>query len=499
MENRQCPLARGKGIGGTSLINGLVYSRGHKEDFDRWEALGNPGWSYDGVLPYFIKAENFNPPEIPSPIDPYVHGQSGPLNVEFHRPQHVQQQAFVEANEEIGVPHDDYNSNKISASSAQITTINGRRHDTGKAYIQPILGKRTNLHVVPNAYVTRIILNSKRSQHDKGSALGVTFTHEGNDYFAYVNKDVIVSAGAYNTPHLLMLSGVGPQYHLESVGINVHTDLEVGSKLKDHAAFYGVTFDTDYNEPIRPQRQYVREYLQGRGPLATPGNNEGVAFYESTYTMGTGYPDIEIMMIPANATTDLSQRAFRLTDQIYQDLWAYNNRTSSIVMYIICLHCESTGTVRLRSDDPFDYPIIDPQFLSDEEGKDIQLLYEGVQIALELSKTEAFQKMNTRLQGGPLRPCAHHRYLSKAYWYCAIRQVTMDVYHPVSTCPMGPSPEHGDVVDASLKVHGFNNLRVIDVSVFPFTLAGHPNAPAIMLGEKGSDIIKQEYGKLSKW
>lgn len=199
------------------------------------------------------------------------------------------------------------------------------------------------------------------------------------------------------------------------------------------------------------------------------------------------------MFIPANATTPLSQRAFRLTNQTYDDVWGHINRSQSYILYIVALHAASEGTVRLKSNDPFDYPLINTNFLSDPADKDIETIYEGVKLGLKLANTKSLQAIASNLQGGPLKACKQFDYLSKNYWYCAIRQVTMDLYHPVSTCPMGQFPGKGDVVNSRLQVYGIKKLRVADASVFPFTLAGHPNAPTVMVGEQVSDILKEDY------
>lgn len=208
---------------------------------------------------------------------------------------------------------------------------------------------------------------------------------------------------------------------------------------------------------------------------------------------GTGYPDFEIMMIPANATNDLSQRAFLLTDQTYEDVWKYINRAQTYLYYIVVLHAESIGTVRLRSSDPFDYPLIDNKFLSDPRGRDIEVLYEAVEVALKLARTRSMRQIGATLQGHPMRACRHLQYPSRRYWFCAIRQMSLNLYHPVGTCPMGPDHSRGAVVDSECKVHGVKGLRVVDGSVFPFTLAGHPVAAIIMVGEKVSDFIKEKY------
>lgn len=198
-------------------------------------------------------------------------------------------------------------------------------------------------------------------------------------------------------------------------------------------------------------------------------------------------------MIPANATNDFSQRAFLLTNQTYEDVWKYVNRAQTFVYYIIALHAESIGTVRLRSKDPFEYPLIDNRFLSDPRDRDIEVLYEAVQFALKLSRTRSMREIGAKLQGHPMRACRHLVFPSKKYWFCAIRQMSLNLYHPVGTCPMGRNPINGAVVNSECNVHGIHKLRIVDGSVLPFTLAGHPVAAIIMVGERVSDFIKERY------
>ncbi|XP_018566941.1 glucose dehydrogenase [FAD, quinone]-like isoform X2 [Anoplophora glabripennis] len=489
MVDKKCPLARGKGIGGTTLINGLVYSRGSSIDFDRWgKHVNDSRWAYPSVLKFFKKSEDFHHRDKDAPVVESVHGVKGYLNVEYHLPRSPQLNAFLKANEELGMPVADYNAGTgLGASPAQINTKNGRRYDGGKAFVRPVL-KRNNLQVLENSYVTKILID-KATKTTKG----VSFTRNGESYVASAKKEVVLCAGAISSPHILLLSGVGPKKHLESKQIDVIQDLEVGSSLKDHPTFYGLNFGSNYTEPVMSVREQVEIFLRGFGPLAAPGNNQGVGFYESQFTNGTGYPDIEIMFIPANATTDLSQKAFRLTDQSYQDVWGHNNRSQTYILYVVALHAESKGTVRLKSNDPFNYPLINTNFLSDPASKDIKTIYEGIQLGLKLAGTKSLQKIASKLQGGPLKACKNFKYLTEKYWYCAIRQISMDLYHPVGTCPMGRFPDKGDVVNSRLQVHGVKNLRVADASVFPFTFAGHPNAPSVMVGEQVSDILKEDH------
>lgn len=282
MTDRKCSVPRGKGIGGTSLINGLVYSRGSSIDFNRWaKDVNDSRWAYSSVLQYFKKSEDFHHRDINAPVNQSVHGESGYLNVEYHLPRSPQLNAFLKANEELNLPVDDYNAGTgLGASPAQVNTKNGKRYDGGKAFVRPVLN-RDNLRVLKRSYVTKILID-KRTKTTRG----VLFAHDNQYYSAVAKKEVILCAGTIGSPQILLLSGIGPKSHLKSNNIDVIQDLEVGSALKDHPTFYGLNFGSNYTELIQPLKEYVKRYLHGYGPLTAPGNNQGVGFYESRFTKG---------------------------------------------------------------------------------------------------------------------------------------------------------------------------------------------------------------------
>ncbi|XP_018566890.1 glucose dehydrogenase [FAD, quinone]-like [Anoplophora glabripennis] len=489
--NQTCPYPRGKGVGGSSLINGLVYARGHPMDFDRWAEMGNPGWSYEEVLPYFKKSEDFHWTNPEAPVNMAFHGKGGFLSVEYNLPESPHLKAFLNANQELGYHLTDYNTpEQIGVSQNQHNTRNGRRADGGSSFILPIL-KRKNLKIMTDSYVTKIIINDTTHM-----AEGVLFSHQRKMYKVQARYEVIISAGAILSPHLLMLSGIGPEDHLNALGIPVIQHLEVGTTLRDHSLFHGLKFASNVSIPSRSLSEYVEDYLRGVGPLTIMGPNEGVGFYRSKFEDIPNYPDIEIAILSPNATSKILDRIFLWNQDIYESMWGGTDITSSFTVYVINLRQQSVGTVRLESKSPYDYPVIDSNFLSDRDNRDIQVLYEGIKLVLNLTSTKAFQKIGTKLQTKPLPACKNFAPFSEEYWHCSLRQLTFNIYHPVGTCPMGPNMEKGDVVDSNLKVHGMRKLRVADASVFPFTLSGHPNAPCVMIGEKVSDLIKLEHGKL---
>ncbi|KAG5897961.1 hypothetical protein JTB14_013535 [Gonioctena quinquepunctata] len=487
-KERRCPYPRGRGIGGTTLINGLAYVRGNPIDYDRWAALGNPGWSYDELLPYFKKSEDFHKNDGDAPVNYNYHGTGGYLNVEYHNPRNPQLEAFLEANQELGYNLTDYNSpQEIGVSSTQFNMKRGKRSDGGNAFVKPVL-ERENLRIMTESYITRINIDPKSKL-----VTSVVFSHDNKTHIARVEKEVIVSAGAIASPQILMLSGIGPKKHLEDLGIEVNEDLEVGTTLRDHSQFYGLTFSSNYSRPQKSLKKEIREYLEGYGPLAIAGPNDALGFYRTTSEENPSYPNLEMVFLSSPGTSKYIQKVFRWDDEVYEAVWGSTEQENSFVIYLINLHQHSVGTVRLKSNCPYEYPLIDSNFLSDEGNKDAGVLMEGINLVERLVGTEAFRKIGAKLVAKPIPPCQKYRAFSEKYWLCSLRYLTANVYHPIGTCPMGPDPKRGAVVDHELKVHGIRNLRVADASVFPTTISGHTNAPCVMVGEKVADFIKSKY------
>ncbi|KAF2888523.1 hypothetical protein ILUMI_17650 [Ignelater luminosus] len=479
MFNQECAYPRGRGLGGSSIINALMYVRGNKEDYNNWYRQGNLGWSYDDVLPYFIKSEN-------SKIngDRGYHGVNGNLNVEYHEPDSPQFKAFLEANLELGRQVVDYNGREqLGVAKTQTNTINGRRDSTGKAFLKPACD-RPNLEVLTHSLVIKILINSKKE------AYGVRFSHKGKLMIAKARREVIISAGSIGSPQLLMLSGIGPRDHLRNLGIPVIKSLSVGKNLQDHATYYALHFVTNYTEPVRTVQQNVEEFLNDYGPLTISGNSQGIGFFQTKLAETPGVPDIELVMVPSNSTTNFIQKAYHYNDVSYDTIWGKVNPSNTFTLFLILLHPKSRGEVKLKSKNPFAYPLINPRFLSDPKGEDIETMYQGIELVLEIVNTNAFKKLNASLLYAPLPACQENKYLSREYWYCQLRQLTFHIFHPIGTCKMGPNPEKGAVVNHQLKVHGIRNLRVADASIIPETTSGHTNAPSIMIGEKVSDMIK---------
>lgn len=492
MENATCTYPRGKGVGGTTLINSLVNSRGNPKDYDIWEALGNPGWSYEDVLPYFKKAEDYHQTDKSNVVYWPYHGTKGELYSEYPIPETFIGKKFLDGCKELGYNSTDLNSPwQLGYSIPPINTKHGRRWDGGTAFITPILSRK-NLRVQTQSYVTKINIDV----HSK-TAKGVTFCHQGTAYFAKARKEVIISAGTIETPHLLLLSGIGPKNELDKFNINLVQDLQVGTITRDHSKYYGLIFSTNHTEKPKTQEEYIKDYLHGMGPYSLGGGVGGILFAQSDVEKVPDYPDLEILAIPPNSTSIRSKKIVRFSDETWSALWEGKDVTKHFVIMASHLHTISTGYIKLKSADPFEYPLIDAWFLSDPEGKDIESLYQGIQLVLRIiENTKSFQAINAKLTVTSLPACLNYKYPSKDWWYCAIRQLTSNNYHPFGSCPMGPDPLNGDVVNYELKVHGVKKLRVSDASIIPKVITGHINVPCVMIGEKVSDMIKDEYREI---
>ncbi|KAJ3644467.1 hypothetical protein Zmor_022194 [Zophobas morio] len=491
MTNKVCLLPRGKGLGGSTLINGLFYARGHKSNFHQWATITqNQRWNYTTVLHYFKKSETFIHENRDTGYDPDVHGTTGPVIVTYQQPKTLQFHAFLEANQELGFDVVDINANKLGAGAGQRCTHEGKRFDNAKAFLEPVR-HRQNLQILTESYVTKV-----RFDAAKGVATGVEFNQKGGNYFVEATKEVVLSAGAFGTPQILMLSGVGPKEHLEDLGVEVLRNLEVGSVLRDHPTFFGIVVGTNCSEAGQSLRESVGEYLKGGGVLADPDGFQGMGAYESRYSKGTGIPNIEVLVTTGNYSSPVAQRSYGFNEQTYEDLNQDLDSKLTLRFYVVNTDPQSVGTIRLKSTNPYDYPIINTNFLSDGENKDINILFEGVELVLRFLDTKYFKAMNATLRGGPLRACSQHKYLSEGYWYCALRQVTTTIYHPVGTCPMGTDPKKGAVVDSELKLFGFKNLRIADASVFPSLIAGHTYAASMMIGEQLGDLVKETYNTI---
>ncbi|KAJ8945740.1 hypothetical protein NQ318_012062 [Aromia moschata] len=485
-DDGRCNWARGRVMGGSSTINYMIYIRGHPRDYDEWEEeLGNPGWSYANVLPYFRKSEdNRNPEEV----DSFSHGTGGYLTVQHFSFQDENTIELVRAYQQLGLEYVDQNSGRqLGTMLLQFTTRDGERLSTNGAFIRPIRQQRVNLVVRPDSQATRVLIDPRTK-----TAYGVEYLRNGRLVQAIARKEVILSAGAINSPVLLMLSGVGPTDHLQEHGIEVIKDLAVGFNLHDHVTIDGPVFEvTNLTSTLVSEEERAREtyfYRDTRsGPLASIGTLQGNAFVQTRYENEFGRPDIQYSVEGANVQNFFTDPVLTYNTAVLP-LSFYNG----MMVRPILLNPASRGRILLNDTDPvFGAPLI----FANTFTQDIDLLrmVEGIKQALTLEDTESFQRLGIRLVRQPLPACEHLAFGSDDYWACIAMSYTTTIFHPVGTCKMGPPTDVAAVVDPRLRVYGIRNLRVIDASIMPRIVRGNTNAPVIMIGELGSDFIKDTW------
>lgn len=433
LDDRRDYWPRGKVLGGSSSMNGMIHVRGHPSDFDHWADLGNDGWSYDDLLPYFKRHEHFEEGEQG------YHGDGGPIHIIKETYGELGEAMMDAAMDALDVAwNDDYNgSTQKGVSRIQRTIKDGRRHSSAAAYIKPVLD-RDNLTVRTNARVTDIRLAGDE-------VVGISYRRDGRDHDISAQREVIVSAGAVQSPQLLMLSGIGPADHLEEHEITVHVELPgVGHNLQNHLNT-SVIYESTASEPEEPAPAVAFEWVDSNQPA----------------------PDMQYHLSPTFFLTDLGVD----TSEVDGFTVAGNQQRP-----------ESRGRITLRSPDPFDDPIIDPQYLT--EDRDVEMMIESVRRARKIAKASPLDDY----RGEEIRPGADVQTATDIEAFA--RKSATTTHHPVGTCKMGN--DEMAVVDERLRLHGVTGLRVVDASIMPTISSGNTNAATLAIAEKAADLIRED-------
>ncbi|CUJ37301.1 GMC family oxidoreductase [Achromobacter sp. 2789STDY5608621] len=461
MLNRRIYWPRGRTLGGSSAINGLIYIRGQRRDYDDWAAAGNPGWSWDECLPYFRKLENN---DLGAGA---TRGTEGPLNATSIKTPHPLVEGLIGAAGALGLPHvRDFNTgDQEGVGYYQLTTRNGRRCSTAVAYLRPARG-RANLRVETGAHAMAILFEGSR-------ACGVRYRQDGQVRTLRARREVILCAGALQSPQLLQLSGVGPAALLRRFGIGVVRDLPgVGENLQDHLQIR-LIYET--RRPITTNDQL--RTLHGRAAMGL----QWLLFRGGPLAVGINQGGLFCRVDPASATPDTQFHFATLS----ADMAGGKVHPFSGCTYSVCqLRPSSRGTVQLRSADPFEAPAMQPNYLSTE--LDRRMTVAAVKYARRLAATEPLAGLMKR----EFRPGPEVQGDDEILHFC--REYGATIFHPSGTAKMGPRADPLAVVDERLRVHGVSGLRVVDCSIMPTLVSGNTNVPVVMLAERAADFILQD-------
>lgn len=495
MRDRQCNWPRGKVLGGSSTINGMIYIRGMKGDFDDWAAAGNEGWSYDEVLEYFKKLEDFKPSANENNSEPFYYGSGGPVSVQRFESLDIAW-TLMDAVKEAGYKQlgDINGPSQLGFSHLHCTIINGTRCSTAKAFLSPAKNRK-NLHVIKHSKVTKIIIDPGTKVANK-----VEFSSsDGKRYQVKIKKEVIVSAGTINSPQVLMLSGIGPEEHLKEFGINVIKDLKVGENLQDHLIFLGSLYNIRKSDKFQSSPlsflDASYEYLTRRTGLLATHYGTTVSGFITTKFSPNERPDIEILyfVILANDTNAAATvgTGFGLADETILSLQEISKEGDVVMLVPLLGRPRSKGKIFLSSSNPSDNPKIYAGYFTDK--KDLDTLLEGIEATAGIMQTDVMKSRDARRRRLTVNSCEGFDFDTRSYWECMLRNIATSAFHATGTCKMGPSSDPQSVVDPKLRVHGVKGIRVADASIMP-TIVGTPTyATTIMIGEKAADMIKMDW------
>ncbi|XP_014219092.1 glucose dehydrogenase [FAD, quinone]-like [Copidosoma floridanum] len=461
-----CTWPRGKNLGGTTSHHGMAYHRGNRKDYEKWVNMGCKGWSWEEVLPYFLRSEDNR--EIDR-VGSKQHATGGPLPVERFPWQPRFAWDILKAGDELGYGiTEDMVGDKITGFTvAQTISDKGVRMSSAGSYLWHNR-KRINLDVLTEAYASKIIFNN-------GTAVAVEYVKGGIVNVVNASREVIVSGGAVNSPQLLLLSGIGPKKHLESLDIKVVKDLPgVGKNLHNHVS-YGLDFTVDEDEEDQQNNTAdpLHTYLDNQtGPMSSTGLAQVTAILASNYTSPDD-PDVQMFFYGYTATC------------LNRD----TPKKRQIRIIAVNLHAKSRGELTLASSNPLIYPLITSNDLQNED--DAKVILWGLHVALSMPNTPTMKKLNLTLVNTPISHCSQFRYMSDEYWKCAMKWNTRTENHQAGSCRMGT--DELAVIDPQFKVYGIKGVRVVDASSIPVMVSGNPSATITMLGERAADFIKADH------
>lgn len=485
LKDKKVRLSRGMVLGGTSAIDSMGHIRGSEHVFEEWEQSGAEGWNFTGVKDFYKMAEDVNIKRVPLTTH---RGQCGPVHVMEQKDDSLRYSMFKAGTTEMGWPVVECNiGENIGLCRSQLTIKHGNRISSAKAYLNPVK-KRLNLDIQTEAKVKKVLID----EYDL-RATGVVFVYRGKDYTIKVRRDVILAAGPIETPKLLMLSGIGKPAHLSALNITVLEDLPVGNNLQDG---YVVPLRLYVNLPTyRPDKpmenvQRWRDYIYLRRGELADGLLDAHYFLRTLPSKATRYPDITISVVNMLPDNDHSLLMKMNVEKHVRDTWYKQGRgKNGVLLELTLMHAKSRGTVRLRSADPNDPPIIDPNYLAETE--DVEDLRKGIEFIQRLATTGAFKAVNSEIEE-KFTECRNHPSNSHAFWRCYIRYLGYSSNELVGTARMGRLEDNTTVVDSSLRVKGIKGLRVADASIMPQS-TGTTRASVIMIGEKAADIIYKDF------
>ena len=483
-KNQEVYWPAGKVFGGSSSLNGMIYARGIPEDYNHWAKMGADGWTYDEVLPYFLKSEN----SLVNKGSKY-HSTGGPLTITY--PSHITEldKAFIEAGKKLGYRAVDYNGEiPFGFSLIQATIKDGKRVSTSTAFLHPAM-VRSNLFIGTGVTVRKVVFENKR-------ATGVSYVHYNKNYEAVIKakKEIILSAGAVGSPHILLLSGIGPSMHLKEIGIDTISNVPVGENLQDHMILpleYIIYPDNDrYDTVMHPSTilslaTFYQYIINGNGPLSSP-TVTAVAFLELDTGDNHTYPlEIEFCRGFGSGATDFwgkfdTHKQFLYSGKL-DDLRGYS-------LLLSPLHPKSVGELYLNKTHPRSQPLIDPHYFSDPD--DIKAFKKAIEFALKLGDTPPLSSKGVQLFAEMMD--APYQFDTEEFWNWYMENMAYSSFHYGGTCKMGSVQDPSSVVDPKLRVKGVTGLRVVDASILPTLPSGNPAATVIMIAEKAADMIKAE-------